>query len=206
MTTPPLLLEDTLETPPGGWRYEQPETGIVLTSSGGFRGLCKVVRLHREANGLPEGDPALDVHVYLCSKYPDRCRRDVIVIVEKTGFDIRDVKAFLATVSAAIDRRGTDAFVDLEESDRRAAICMTCPYNKKLPGCFGCQSVGRIVVGIIGDRASKWQGRLLQCSICGCANEAKVHLNKDLILETQAKDYVFPEWCWLTSRPQGSAE
>ena len=188
-------IEDTMQTPPGGWRYEQPETGTVLTASG-YVELCGKIKIHRAANGLSQNDPEMDVRGYICAKYPDLCKIPP-TYEEKTSFGVGDVRAFLNTVVEAVKRRGEDAFVSMAEADRRAAICVTCPLNKTIPGCYGCASLAPLIVEAVSGRSSKWQGKLRQCGICGCALAAKVHLTRGLIFETQAKEYAFPSWCWL---------
>ena len=188
-------IEDTMQSPPGGWRYEQPETGFVVQGSG-FVDLCAKIRLHRASISTPAGDPASDIHAWVCAKYPDICKIPP-TSAEKTSFSVADVKAFLDAVREIGIKKGGTAFVPQEEADRRAAICIQCPHNKKIPGCYGCESIGKFVVLAIGNRASKWSDKLRQCAICGCSTEAKVHVSKEVILQTQAKDYVFPAWCWL---------
>ena len=190
-------IDDTMTSPPGDWRYEQPETGVVLRA-GNFRDLCRNIRVHRESNGLPAGTPAEDVHAYFCEKYPEICKIQQEVI-EKTGLGVRDVQAFLATVTEIVTKRGADAFVDQAEMDRRAAICVSCPHNKTL-GCVGCAGIAGLVFKAIGGKVSKYDGALRQCGVCGCSLQAKTALKIDLIRQTQAAAYVFPEHCWLAEK------
>lgn len=190
-------IDDVMQSPPGGWRYEQPETGVVVQAMS-LQELEAKVKIHRKSNDLATGDPVADIHAWICAKYPDRCKRPPVV--EKTSFGLGDVVAFLKAAAEATKKGGT-AFVTPEEAERRAAVCIQCPLNKHIPGCYGCKSIADFVFQTIGSRRSKWQGSLFQCGVCGCSNEAKVWLDKSIIQQTQAKDYVFPEWCWLSSTP-----
>lgn len=188
-----IRITDTMATPPGGWRYEQPETGYVMRS-GSLRGLVALVRAHREGNGLTVGDPEQDIHEWLCAMHPEICRRET-AIIEKPGIGFSDVQAFVATVTELIKRKGDRSFVGKDEAERRASVCITCPHNKSLPGCGPCKGIASLVTL---NRETSKDDSLKQCAICGCFLATKVHLDRDLIRETQAKDYVFPDWCWLS--------
>ncbi len=87
--------------------------------------------------------------------------------------------------------------VPQEESERRAAICVTCPHNQIISGCAGCHGVGEIVSALTGNRTTSVDDRLNACRVCaGCSLKAKVHLPKEVI-DISAYAAQLPKFCWL---------
>jgi len=187
-----MTLNDSLLTPPNGWRYEQPETGLMIVATT-LKQLIERVVLHRKNNNLPLGNPVKEVQAYICAKEPSACSDQPLR--PKQGFTVSDVRAFLHTVTKLLAEGGK--LVEPVEAERRAAICAKCPHNQKVSGCFGCQNVGNLVLKAIGSRATSYDAALQQCNICGCSLAAKVHVPLEIIQQTQAREYEFPEWCWL---------
>lgn len=187
-----IRIVDTMQTPPGGWRYEQPETGYVMTS-GSLAGLISKIQEHRKGNAIEAGDPERDVHEFICAKSPELCMRQT-AIIEKPGLGLEDVRAFAETVKAIVAKRGEGCYVESEQAEKRAAVCVSCPHNKRLPGCTPCQGIANLVSL---NRETSRDDSLKQCAVCGCFLSSKVHLTNEVILETQAKDYTFPDWCWV---------
>lgn len=89
------------------------------------------------------------------------------------------------------------AVVSQEEAERRAAICITCPHNKPVAGCFGCHGVGEIISRIIDNKKTSVDQNLHQCSAChGCMLGPKVFLPREVINTDAYKDKL-PSFCWL---------
>jgi hypothetical protein len=55
--------------PPGGWAYEQAETGFVFHGSC-LQELAEKIRLHRESNNIPLGDIESEIQEQIISRAP----------------------------------------------------------------------------------------------------------------------------------------
>jgi len=192
--------------PPGGWRYIQPETGFEFRANL-YRDIARKVRDHREANGLPEGDLQREIEDFVCAQLPkgaESCEADVpegvpANIALKTKFTMDDVKRFIQAAVAALGSRG---LVDQATADARAHICVACPLNMNVQGCWSCKGLAEWLFTLIGARKTVHASRLKQCGVCGCSIKAKVWLPQDVAQEV-SKGHKFPSWCWLNS-PNGN--
>lgn len=187
-----LRLNEELLTPPGGWRYEQPETGVVMRATT-LKDLVGQVVSHRENNGLKIGNAGQDVVDYLCTKMPELCSESQQIA--DRSFSLHDVMAFLRTIKNLMAQGG--GMVPLEEAKRRADICVSCPHNKKVAGCYGCQNIAGKVTELLGGRDTGHGDSVKQCAVCGCSIAAKVHFPLEVLKQSQAGGYEFPDWCWL---------
>lgn len=62
--------------PPGGYRYEQPETGMKFDGNTLFRAQCRSILTHRKANNLAratEEEVEADLMVFTCQRVPGVC-------------------------------------------------------------------------------------------------------------------------------------
>jgi len=194
-----MIVRDTTVSPPGGWRYIQPETGFEFTAST-LREVVKRVTAHREANGLAIGDPSADIQDFVCAQLP-LGSEDCIHVIEgdyavKTKFTMDDVKRFIQAAVAALGSRG---LVDQPEAERRAAICASCPLNTNVKGCWRCRGLAEWLFKLIGARTTAHGSRLNQCGVCGCAIKAKIWLPLD-VAQQVSEGYTFPSWCWLNEQ------
>jgi hypothetical protein len=194
-----MIVKDTTVSPPGGWRYIQPETGFEFTAST-LREVVKKVTAHREANGIAIGDPSADIQDFVCAQLP-LGSEDCIHVIEgdyavKTKFTMDDVKRFIQAAVAALGSRG---LVDQPEAERRAAICASCPLNTNVKGCWRCRGLAEWLFKLIGARTTAHGSRLNQCGVCGCAIKAKIWLPLDVAKQV-SEGYTFPSWCWLNEQ------
>ena len=191
-----MIVTDTSVTPPGGWRYVQPETGFEFAAST-LRELVKKVATHRKSNGLAAGDPSADIQDFVCAQLPigsESCSH----VIEgdyalKTHFTMEDVKRFIQAAVSALRGRG---LVDQTEAERRAALCASCPLNTTVKGCWRCKGLAEWLFKLIGARTTAHASRLNQCGVCGCAIKAKIWLPQD-VAQKVSEGYTFPSWCWL---------
>jgi hypothetical protein len=199
-----VKIADPAITPPGGWRYRQPETGFEFKAAT-LPALGRAVADHRKANGLQPGSPLDEIQAFVCAQLPlgsEDCTAEadpteVADIALKTDFSMEDVKRFLIAAKEAL---GQNKLVTQEEADRRAGICASCPLNQSVGGCWTCQGLADWIFRIIGARVTAHASRLKQCGSCGCNIKAKVWLPLDVARKV-SEGYKFPSWCWIKSDP-----
>ena len=191
-------LKDTLFTPEGGWRYEQPQTGQFFKTIT-KRDLILAVRKHRMKAGLEVGNPEQDIEEYLCAKIaPGKCVEDSdIPLSVKEGFDLSDVKSFADSVYRTIKNGGV---VSQAEAFRRAQICLSCHLNTTVKGCTGCSGIATLIFNMMGAKTTPYDAQLKQCGACGCPLAAKIWITrKDLESKQQVQKAMgsYPEHCWM---------
>jgi len=191
-----MIVKDPSVSPPGGWRYVQPETDFEFTAST-LRVLVQKVTAHREANGIAIGDPRADIEDFVCAQLPVGSE-DCTHVLEgdyalKTRFTMEDVKRFLQAAASAL---GSEGLVAQEEAERRASICAACPLNTSVSGCWRCKGLAEWLFRLIGARTTAHASRLSQCGVCGCALKAKIWLPQSVARKV-SEGYTFPSWCWL---------
>lgn len=185
-----------LDTPRGNWRYRQPETGMEFNEQHP-KALEAAVFQHRLAN--------MDLGLDTSGNWQARLWHDVCMQNEKLDCrDTEDPGRFpnLADVwgwakSMEHWRQSGFSIVSQEEAERRAAICIECPHNKVVHGCFGCHGVGEVISKLIDGRQTSVDQKLHQCSAChGCMLGPKVFLPRE-VLDTSAYADKLPSFCWL---------
>jgi hypothetical protein len=194
---------DPTVTPPGGWRYIQPETGLEFRDST-RRLLARKVAEHREANGIEVGDVVGDIDDFVCANLPVGCDNCEPIypnedIALKQKFNIDDVRRFIESALAALGNRG---LVGQATADARAKICSTCPLNQDVSGCWWCRGLAEKLFTLIGARTTVHAARLKQCGVCGCSLKAKIWLPQD-VAQKVSEGYKFPSWCWLNAPSTG---
>ncbi len=184
------------DTPRNHWRYRQPETDMPFYQQHP-RALEAEVFEHRLS--VP------DLHLDTSGGWQARLWNDVCAQDEHLDcVDCEDPGRFpnLADVwgwakSMLNWREAGYPIASNEEAERRAAICVTCPHNKIVHGCFGCHGVGEVISGLIDGRKTSLDQKLHQCSAChGCMLGPKVFLPREVI-NTEAYKDKLPSFCWL---------
>lgn len=172
------LLDEKI-TPPGGWRFVDPESGFRFKDYS-LDELVTHVDEYRAQNKMdPLPDTRAIVMHYICSqkKSGERC----VAVRAMT----RSLSQYLSGMNAALKmvlRRPSRGFVLQNTAEARAAICVRCPYNKinqnhKSLGNYA----DRAVQAIVGARTTPFDGRLFSCSICTCPLRSKVHVAQDIV-------------------------
>ena len=196
------------EVPPGFFRYTCPETGFKIDREHTMSGLLGRVKAHYEDNNIPlPPDWKESVEDQLCRQLPAGwCRYEdgkepagAKSIVSAEGI----IKGITSLATMAIDKmKGKDVFVPQEEANRRAEICARCYNNMTTNFCAGCgamQQITSLVAKVKGGRSTPLDSSLLTCGICGCRNEAIVHVDKKVLLSGEKPETTEarPDWCWL---------
>lgn len=173
-------ITNTQVTPPGGWNYKQPESGAVFKSYD-YKSWKDAVLSHRKANGYPipinfEQELINDA----CHQNPDwkgnSCKNILNRNRRKVPLSFERAVAFLKVLqSFVVDSKAQ--FVDQEEAERRASMCVGCPNNQETSfGCGACVAVvDGFISALLGKKSTTSDQKLGFCAICSCKNSISVH-------------------------------
>jgi hypothetical protein len=193
------------QSPPGGWRYFQPETRLWFDGDDqGVYDLAERIAAHRAYKGLPRAtqeEAMHDIHAQLCDRLgPEYCRAEPtedwrpLKRDYSLGISASQVMGFSKALIEAV--RGGDAFTSEEEARRRAEICLSCPLNTKPSGCTTCSVIESVTAGLI--QGSRRYPDLHVCAACGCGLKLKVNVSADIIRKAdEGRDINYPPNCWV---------
>lgn len=180
------------------WRYVQPETATVFNAFSYWE-LEEKVQKHRKAMSLDLAEGWRERF------QDDLCRQnEEVPCIGRTPksdgstdcrLSLDALRRFMDTIS-----KWDGTLVERSEAERRAAICVGCPKNKSVRGCWGCAGLLKKVVSFLqGKKGTTVDAALESCAVCCCVLRAKVWmpLNTEDGLE-------YPSHCW--QRPQAAAE
>jgi len=193
------LLKHQNASPPGGWRYRQSETGLVIIGDS-LQDLTAKVVTHRQYKGLKPDGPhlvGLEIQRQICSRLgADNCKAEdgdswVPISSAPRRLTLNDMLAFSRTALEFIKNGGSLA--PKEEAKSRAAICLNCPLNQPASGCKCGTFYKMIAATIPSDR--KFDG-LNICQACACSLQAKVNVPMS-VLQTDARPIAYPVYCWM---------
>jgi hypothetical protein len=167
-------------------------------TGGDYYDLREKVRQHRQINRYQTG-PELDreIQEQICSRLSAAGRaqfcRDCDTIAAVRSLDRNDVKHFLQVAKSWLLK---PAFVSQIEANRRAEICASCPKNLPIAGCRSCQNLVKWTLGLVGQRSTPFDEKLGGCEVCGCGNQAQVHLPLAVLAKGNTPEMEYPSWCW----------
>jgi hypothetical protein len=202
-----MRLSKNSEVPPGGYRFTCPETGYKIEKECTLDGLLGRVASHYVANEIPLPDDWKEKVVdQLCHQLPPGwCVYEGTptegvtpdLSAERVLKGIKSLAAMFVTVL-----KGESPFVDQNTANERAKICSRCYYNMETPYCGGCgvgNEIRELVSNVKGGRTTPYDHHLKACGMCGCKNEAIVHVNRNLLLSGEKSETTTarPDWCWL---------
>lgn len=193
-----ISVQDKMSTPPGGWRYTQPESGFTMTAIV-FSSLLTAVYKHRLANGY-------DVATGWEDRFAEQLCRQLGLLgtnwcsdseatqepQSQRGLTLADVRRFLSSVKK-MATAGGEIFVDQATADARAATCAECLFNRDVKGCYGCSGIAQATMKLLAGRKAAHADKLKSCGVCGCVNQVKVWL-KDEVVDNKGLE--FPSHCW----------
>lgn len=137
-----LIVQRDINSPPGGWKYTVPQTGVTITAPFYSSLLPRVVK-HLKANGLEVDEDVIMDGACRETKPPSNwcCPKPEKPLADMPIPLLSGVEAFLKSVWGVLKMR---KLVPPEEAQRRAAICRDCPYRTTSPGgCVTCVSLIR---------------------------------------------------------------
>jgi hypothetical protein len=93
--------------------------------------------------------------------------------------------------------KGQSPFIEQDEAERRAGICVECPANLDSPECKGCSDFAGAIIQKLGSLGTSHDEDLKVCSVCGCNNRAAVWVDGDILEQCSDADYkkINPK-CW----------
>lgn len=202
-----MPLKSTKVLPPGGWIFEQKESGWKLRSMSPFRDAVQQIMLHRTANKYPRSsaeDAASDLENYTCQRLgndPNFCTSDV----KKNDHPFQAAATHLrnlagrAVGSLSMLANGESVLRDwvgdgmipvpLEQAQSRANTCADCIFNQeKVPLAFISGPIAEIIHAQLKKKSEMGvlvnnEDALRNCAICGCVLKLKVHVPLRHILE-----------------------
>ncbi len=185
-------------SPPGGWQYYQKETAFTIKAENGHQ-LVQLVVDHRKYKNLEPQDPLavrLEIERQLCVRLGyGECKAEG----PDDKWVARDGKQRIATMSAvlAFSKTALSFFksgmelAPMEEVQRRAANCRSCPLNQPMTGC-SCNLFYKIIALTV-PRERKLDG-LYVCRACDCSLEAKVNLTPEqIVASNKGRNITWPE-------------
>jgi hypothetical protein len=186
------------EAPPDGWFYicstGKRIDGWDLTE------LTELVAAHYEWKGVNYGSKPelrLEIQRQICSGLPKgHCQPEPGENYAPFEDQARnfDREMILSASKATLEWLKTGILEEKTESERRAAVCRTCRFNRPSPSwvCSAlCATLDALVP--VGRR----ENGLSICGICACSLPAKVIAPKVVVDASNAgRDLRFPHWCW----------
>lgn len=191
-----IRILDKVTTPPGGWRYTEPDTGVKFDGLS-YVAVVGLVRKHRVAMDLPVGGEWLQQFEHnLALQNPKAPQQeegakervltadDVIKFVEVTRELLADGK-----------------LVSEEEQMRRASICAACPKRGVL-SCKFCGWLSRELTHMLGGRRVPKATEIYKhsCMACGCDLTAKTACPLPVLKKVDERMGNTPEYapgCWM---------
>lgn len=186
------------EAPPqdgDGWsfRYVFPEDAFVARASS-YNDWRDKIREHEQGNNLRVRDMSEAEHQLCGTLPPERCLYETgDAPPVQVGFGFSDVVDWIKAVAKTVVGEG---YVSQEEADRRAAICVSCPYNSQaMGGCGACaQTAAALTPGMLA-RHTQFDDKLKTCACCKCFLRIMVHMP---ISSLGGHDVApRPSWCWV---------
>lgn len=179
-------LSEPQVTPPGGWRYVDPDTGFKFRRL--YRTLDELVKhvaRYRAHNGLSR-IPKLRmvIEAWLCEQpgMEGRCR-EVSVVDRTLSQYLRGAKA-----AAQVWLQGDRAFVPTIVAETRAAMCVECRHNKRSNKDSALRHyTDEYVQEIVGERKTSVDDKLFSCEICSCPLRPKVHISQQIVQNSLSK-------------------
>ena len=193
------------ETPPGGWRYFQPETRLWFSGDEqGVYEMAERIVAHRRYANVPRGtiqEVMEDIHNQICERLgPAFCHQKgggTFFHIKKDLSQNIDSQTAIAGTKAFIEFLATGReLVDRQEAFRRAEICRSCHLNTHGKGCVSCNGLNKLVKTVLKEE--RREPGLYICAACGCGLQAKVQVNEEVIKAAdQGRDLTYPAWCWV---------
>lgn len=196
-------------TPPGGWRYFQPETRLWFNGDDqGYEDMVERIAHHRQYRKIQRQslkETAEDVQNQICERLgPEHCRD-----MPSGSFWLKN--DYSAGLSASSVLAGSKAFIDfltegteqvpLEQVKQRAEICRGCHLNTPLQGCGSCSTLMQMTAKIL-PKERRLEG-LQTCAACGCGLQLKVNATMETISKAdEGRNLTYPTHCWVTKESE----
>lgn len=179
-------------TGPKHYIFKDPDRPDHIYESKTRDGLIKQIVSYRAQNELPPIQHLSMVLENFWANLPENAENAEITPPLKRGF-----LAYLKGGIALLDYvfYGENAMVSQEEAERRAKICLSCPFNT-FPdkGAFIDWS-DRMAEACVGDKKTSVHADLGNCEVCSCTLKSKVFYKGPFRCSKEEMER-FPQFCW----------
>lgn len=191
----------------GHYDYFDPITKVQCSATT-FDGLIARVGQVRSAMGCVAGlSLREELEKSICQRSPEDCSEVDMTVPRRRKFTLTDV-IHGTKVLASFILDGSKP-VSYEEFERRARICVACPYNIRFDTpCTGvCGELLSLAQKISGGQGTSYDRSLKSCAVCSCWNAAQCwipveHLAKG-VTEDMRKQFKSVSGCWKGSALNG---
>ena len=186
-------------TPPGHFRYVDPNTGHV-TRAPNLVQVVSAAIAHRKANKLEIPDHFAEViQDWLCRQIPNGMCVDEHGRPSKGMYRRSAESSVRATMALSkLGKRLGHALVSQPAATSRAAVCIQCSLNVPLAGCLGCRGVKSILEELKRGKGTEHDSELLGCGITGALNPIQVYIGMNTLTEAFPNDLKrCPAECWM---------
>lgn len=194
--------------PPDGWWFVVPESGVHI-DGWTLTELTERVMAHRDwTKKVVQSfdETKLEIERQICSGMPEGvCRAEPGENYKPykdmaRGFTTELVMGASRTALEFLKNGGE--LVSKSESERRAAICRGCRFNRQSPSWI-CSSLCAALDALIPK--GRRENGLLICGICSCTAAAKVLLPLEVMQpDAEARELTFPPHCWMAKPDDGA--
>lgn len=181
--------------PPGGYQFSEHDRTVFRSTK--LAMLVEAVTYYRTKNGFPLGNPAEEIAVQMCKRYPVVCRPSGptrAVSTHPPDPPQANRSLVLQWMNRKRKQKLSDGSLPLRndaEAARRAGICRTCPQKTILSnGCSVCSDAVKIIRANILGRTSIAED-IGACTPLNCDLAVAIHLD-DPAVENPA----LPAHCW----------
>jgi hypothetical protein len=191
-----LKLRKKHVTPPGGYRYHDPDLNMNF-SANTLATLVSNVATTRKINSK-ETIPNLAeiIEDSICQVIPQSFVLGEKDMKQRQYMPLSVVK--IATETFLTDWRISGRqYASREETNNRAEICTKCPENRVNKACLGCRGLTPWVKNWT-QRSTGLDDDLLICNCTAVMNVAAIHPDKSYIVSCTTKQQLgnMPDTCW----------
>ena len=198
-------LPNLTNTPPGGWRYVVPETSKTIGPFTGWVQLKMNLEAYYATIGYPvPADLFAKVEEQICAANIEYCGESYsgMVVGKAVAGAKHTFHAAVQCLGTLISHRaGSGEKPALELQEARAQVCVACPNNTDITPCSVCNIsvLKNLIQKLVGAKKTSVDAELKYCSVCHCANSAKVATKREAIWkhmpDWQKKG--LPPTCWI---------
>ena len=191
-------------SPPGGWRFYEARTALLIESDNENSLIDKVIdhRKHKGFEPIDRLSVRSEIESQICARLGSReCRASGPDDTWKPVNDIShgigasQVLAFTKFLVQWFTDGG--GYVEMAENQRRRAICANCPLNNPMKGC-SCAPLYAILSKLVPSE--RRFADLHVCGVCGCSLQLKCASPSDAIAESEkGRNLSYPANCWVPS-------
>ena len=190
---------------PGGWhKPEKDRLGRDLSSpirADTYQQLIQAVIKFRADNIIPIGDVESEIEAFICANFPHMCHAipGAQVTVTITGLPTAHAKSLtddmLQWLDSKIENHSLESLELRGEAQRRAEICLHCPFNVRWnSGCGACsEATNRMSMILRAGNDVPHGNKLTACQILRHENRAAVWMRREILGNSPE----LPGNCWV---------